>query len=396
MAYNVKFLRGTAQAYANLLTKDSMTFYYTTDTNQLYIGNVKLSDNEEIAAAVARIGANEEAIADIKEDLAALLGGESGSISDMIDAAIEASEEKTNGLINGLDGRVAVIEGDYLKKADKDEVAAAAKAAQDAADAAQDEIDALEEKVGTVPADKTVVQMIADAQAAATYDDTALAARVTANEGALAVLNGEDVGSVKKTVDDAINKFATDVSNDEIVNTFKELIDYVADHGPEAAEMAGEIAKNAAAITTLDAKVGNLPEGATVTNVVAYVDQKVGAVDFSGDIATAKQQAIDAAAADATSKANAAEKNAKDYADSLAPNYATAAQGALADSAVQSVVAGSANGTISVDGTDVKVTGLSTAAYAAASDFDAAGSAATAESNAKAYTDTALTWGEIA
>ena len=396
MAYNVKFLRGTAQAYANLLTKDSMTFYYTTDTNQLYIGNVKLSDNEEIAAAVARIAANEEAIADIKEDLAALLGGESGSISDMIDAAIEASEEKTNGLINGLDGRVATIEGDYLRKADKDEVAAAAKSAQDAADAAQGEIDALEEKVGTVPADKTVVQMIADAQAAATYDDTALAARVTANEGALAVLNGEDVGSVKKTVDDAINKFATDVSNDEIVNTFKELVDYVAEHGPEAAEMAGEIAKNAAAITTLDAKVGNLPEGATVTNVVAYVDQKVGAVDFSGDIATAKQEAIDAAAADAKNKADAAEKNAKDYADSLAPNYATAAQGALADSAVQSVVAGSANGTISVDGTDVKVTGLNTAAYAAASDFDAAGSAATAESNAKAYTDTALTWGEIA
>lgn len=397
MAYNVKFLRGTAQAYANLLTKDSMTFYYTTDTNQLYIGNVKLSDNEEIAAAVARIATNEEAIADLREDINALIGGEGGgSIQDMIDASIAESEEKTNGLITGLEGRVATIEGDYLKKADKDEVAAAAKAAQDAADAAQGEIDALEEKVGTVPADKTVVQMIADAQEAATYDDTALAARVTKNEQDLATLNGEGEGSVKKTVDDALNKFATDVSNDEVVNTFKELVDYVADHGPEAAEMAGAIAANTASISALDAKVGTLPEGATVTNVVAYVDQQVAAVDFSDEIATAKQEAIDTAAGDATSKANTAEQNAKNYADGLASNYATAEQGAKADTAVQSVVAGDNNGTIKVDGTEVKVTGLGTAAYAAAGDFDAAGSASTAEANAKAYTDTALTWGEIA
>ncbi len=57
-------------------------------------------------------------------------------------------------------------------------------------------------------------------------------------------------------------------------------------------------------------------------------------------IADAKQAAIDAAATDATTKANAAEKNAKDYADSLAGNYATAAQGAKADTALQSIAAG--------------------------------------------------------
>ena len=40
-----------------------------------------------------------------------------------------------------------------------------------------------------------------------------------------------------------------------------------------------------------------------------------GAGTVESQVATAKQEAIDAAAADATSKANAAEKNAKDYAD---------------------------------------------------------------------------------
>ena len=69
---------------------------------------------------------------------------------------------------------------------------------------------------------------------------------------------------------------------------------------------------------------------------------------------------------------------------------ATAAQGALADSAVQTVVSGSANGTIAVDGTDVAVTGLGSAAFTEASAYDAAGAAETAESNAKGYADSVV------
>ena len=48
-----------------------------------------------------------------------------------------------------------------------------------------------------------------------------------------------EVGDVP--LDDAINAFAEDVSNDNVVNTFKELVDYVADHAPEAADMAADI-----------------------------------------------------------------------------------------------------------------------------------------------------------
>ena len=47
-----------------------------------------------------------------------------------------------------------------------------------------------------------------------------------------------------------------------------------------------------------------------------------------------------------------------------------------ADSAVQSVAEGSTNGTISVDGTDVAVHGLGSAAYTASTAYDAAGAAA--------------------
>jgi hypothetical protein len=94
---------------------------------------------------------------------------------------------------------------------------------------------------------------------------------------------------------------------------------------------------------------------------------------------------------------------AKAYADGLAGNYATAAQGEKADSAVQKVTTGTENGTVAVDGTNVAVAGLASAAYAATTDFDAAGTAATkaseAQTAAEAYADeqiaAALTWNSI-
>ena len=55
-------------------------------------------------------------------------------------------------------------------------------------------------------------------------------------------------------------------------------------------------------------------------NKITQVDgviTEIGELDVAGLIATAKSEAIDAAAADATTKANTAETNAKAYADSL-------------------------------------------------------------------------------
>ena len=113
-------------------------------------------------------------------------------------------------------------------------------AAKKAGDDAQADVDALAGKVGTVPESKTVVQMIADAQAAATYDDN--------------TLNGSSTvaGSVDKKVADAINDFAIKVSDDGTINTFKELIDYAASHTTEYSELTGEVQKNKNAINTLN------------------------------------------------------------------------------------------------------------------------------------------------
>jgi len=72
---------------------------------------------------------------------------------------------------------------------------------------------------------------------------------------------------------------------------------------------------------------------------------------------------------DAAGSAAAAEQNAKNYADGLASNYATAAQGAKADTAVQTVATGSTSGTIAVDGVDVAVADLGSAAFTNSSDY---------------------------
>lgn len=104
--------------------------------------------------------------------------------------------------------------------------------------------------------------------------------------------------------------------------------------------------------------------------------------------------------------------SAKSYADTLGTNYATAAQGTKADSALQvaDITTGTVNGTIGVKNTNVAVKGLGSAAYVATTAFDPSGSSASALNSAKSYADTqdtttlnsaksytdaALTWGSL-
>ena len=125
-------------------------------------------------------------------------------------------------------------------------IAAAKKAGEDA----QADVDALAGKVGTVPESKTVVQMIADAQAAATYDDTALKGRVTATETAINTLNGTGDGSVKKQVADAVAGIVADAP--EAYDTLKEISDWISTHASDASAMNSQINTNKTAIATLN------------------------------------------------------------------------------------------------------------------------------------------------
>lgn len=131
------------------------------------------------------------------------------------------------------------------------------------ADAA--DVEAIGAKIGEVAEGKTLIELITEA----TYNDAQIKADIATNAEAIAVLNGNGDGSVTKTVNDAINKFATDVSADGVVNSYKELIDYAAENGAEMATLVG--------------KVAQIEEGAQV-NFIKSVDETQFNVDEAGKL----------------------------------------------------------------------------------------------------------------
>lgn len=153
--------------------------------------------------------------------------------------------------------------------------------AKAAGTAAQSDVDALEAKVGTVPENKTVVQMISDAQTAATYDDAEVKAGIAANTAAIATLNGEATveGSVKKTVSDEIAKIVAGAP--ESFDTLKEVSDWISTHGQDAASMNSAIL----ALQNILDGIGDTDAGESAT-VVAYVQAAIAALNI-GDYATA-------------------------------------------------------------------------------------------------------------
>lgn len=89
--------------------------------------------------------------------------------------------------------------------------------------------------------------------------------RVAAIEGKV----GET--SVDEKINTAFDDFMTKVSDDGTVNTVKELIDYVADHAPEAAQMAADI-------TTLQELVGGSSVDAQILAAITASEVKAAAL----------------------------------------------------------------------------------------------------------------------
>lgn len=148
-------------------------------------------------------------------------------------------------------------------------------------------------KISWVKPDTTTVEGLSTAieslKTVVGDDKGGLVKQVADNKAAITKLNGTSAveGSVDKKVADAINEFATKVSDDQTVNTFKELIDYAADHKDEYSTLSGEVQANKTAIATLNGKdteagsvaktVKDAVEAAQAT-LQANIDKKVDAV----------------------------------------------------------------------------------------------------------------------
>ena len=162
---------------------------------------------------------------------------------------VEPSATTVEGLateIEGLKTRISTLENvvgneesGLVKsvadnaKAISDEVTAREDAVKEVADA----VDAVEAVIGDVAEGKTVVEMIADAQEAATYDDTELAGKVSNNETA-------------------------------IQNNAKAISDEVTAREAAVKEVAD-------AVDAVEAVIGDVAEGKTVVEMIADAEAKI-------------------------------------------------------------------------------------------------------------------------
>lgn len=379
-------------------------------------------------------GATYMTAADVDSKISAKVGDIDGTVKKYVDdktAGIASDEALTSlgkrvttaeGDITGLkakvgdktvgeqiDDKITALDlaNTYDAKGAADGKDAAIAAAKKAGTDAQTDVDALKAKVGTVPADKTVVKMIEEAQTAATYDDAAVKADIKKNADAIGVLNGSGEGSVDKKITDAFNDFATKVSDDGVVNSYKELIDWAATHGSEAAQIAGEITKLQA---ILDG-IGGEGESATV---VAYVTEAIKALKI-GDYAkaaeltalagrvTTAEASIATLTGEGAGSVKKAQADAEAHADTVAGTAETNAKkhatdlNTAMDTRVKSVEASVTTLTGDGEGSVTKAL-VDAKAYAdgLAGNYDAKGSADKALTDAKAYTDSqALVWQEF-
>ena len=216
--------------------------------------------------------------------------------------------------------------------------------------------------------------------------ESALAAKINgkADQAAVDALVGADIGkSVRTIANEELAAQLIPEGAQESLNTLQEIAQWIQDHPDDAAAMN-------TAIEALETKVDTGEQ-----TVSAYVTAAIAALNI-GDYATAaaltavadrvttlegashthaNKAELDKIADGDKAKWDAAEQNAKDYADGLAGNYDAAGSATAAETAAKSY------------------------ADSLAANYDAAGSATTAETNAKEYADTAvetaLTWGSF-
>lgn len=131
---------------------------------------------------------------------------------------------------------------------------------------------AIDTITGPVASGKTIVDMINDAQTAATYDDTAVKALITAEEArALAV-----EGALAGRLDIVENFFKAVETPDEVIDTLAEIVKYIEDDKSGAAGMLASIEKNANDILAINNETTGV-----LAQAKKYTDDSIAALPFA-------------------------------------------------------------------------------------------------------------------
>ena len=442
MAYNVKFLKGTAAQYNGLASnKDANTFYYV-DNKDLYLGSIKLSNAEDLAAAIVRIAANEThignvltlttteksnlvgAVNEIKAEIKALVGGETGGITEMIKAVTgdlsTLTTEARGTLVAAINELDAAIDAN----------AAAAVISIDSKTTTTGMLKSYTVKQGgkqigviDIPKDMVIksgeVVVNPEGQTAGTYIVLTLANaaedKIYVNVGTLVDIYTAKANAAKVQL--TINPSTREISADIVAGSIGAAdlaanaitTDKIADKNVTKAKLADDVQ---ASLGKADSAVQTIAE--STVNGSILVDGKEVAVHGLGTAAYADTEDFEAAGS-VKSAYDAVEghikqldNNLKSVAQTLgkkiedddktnlaaAKSYTdTSIQGLDADVSSAAVEAGKGI-KVQVVETDGKVTSVAVSGDYS-NTYDAKGAATTAETNAKAYTDTALTWGTI-
>lgn len=440
MAYNVKFLKGTAEGYAALKTAeklDANTFYYIPDSNKFYLGEIEL-DNEDVKSTI-------NALADIATSGAAA----DVSVADadeLLDATtVEGALAELAGAINTLESDSAVtienVTADQSTYAGvyeisqggtlvgtinipKDMVISSGQVKVATAEDVQDALypgiavgdSYIELTIANATNDKLYIpaNSLVEYVSGGTATDGVITTSVNSSTHVLtASINDATIAKAKLTsavqtslgyADTSVQDIATGTTNGTI--KFKSTGDAaqyseVAVAGLGSAAYTNSSAYDAAgtaqaAVEALDSSAAIASVASNVVTIKAGLTQVDGVIDnnSSSDIVL-EEVAYTGAAADVS------------IADAGNIITATTVEGALAEIKAQANATDSAIAAMDAD-LDASASSSDTNAVAVVSGVtqvdgvitavdsvavDLAGAATTAEANAKSYVDAALTWG---
>lgn len=386
----VKFVQSDFAKYNALQPKDQDTLYFITDSHRIYKGDKLFS----------------------------------GGVFTTVSTFPEAGEVNTL-YVNTTDGSVKYWNGNAYQEVVKPNVNAISGAG-----------DGLH-----LPTTKAVVDYVTEA--IKKVDLTSVTNRLDAIDGKFIVIEGEGEGSIKKALADA--KAYTDALGNGQVNTNKVAIESLkSSKVDKAASLAGYGIKDAYTKTEVNSEIQKeigkaahlkreiveaLPGVETANDHTIYMVKKASGTDqqqydeymlvVSGDVKsfekigdstvdltnyalkteveTAKQDAIKTAGTNADQKI-AAEIQKLDVADTAVENQYVSqvieTDGKIAvtraELPVKSVAEGTANGAIAVNGSDVQVHGLGSAAYVGTETF-----ATAAQGEKVEQLFQAMTWTEL-
>ena len=275
----LKFLKGGRANWATL-SKDADSFYIVLEEDgrySLYLGETLIADglSKAMLAAEAEraLGAEAGLAARIKtiEDALYATQGDVQDAVDTLNAAIEAETEAREAAISGLtqtvaDNKAAIEQTvsalTQTVESNKTAIEQTVSALTQTVEALEDADDAINATIGEVADGKTVVEMIADAQAAAEAAATIL---VEETDGHVTVsgvqseetgawtytIAGNDIASaaVLAEVKEDVDNFFKDASFAKSAkDTLKELQEYITSDTAGALAMEQAIADNKKAI----------------------------------------------------------------------------------------------------------------------------------------------------